>query len=248
MCYHTSQTKTTSKLESRFKVKRNPSFDIGETDFTFYHRNGFAHDHLFMIPQEDPEILTPAMWGLLPADRPGAEHKKYYRESVKYGSGLNARSEKLFDHFVYKHSAFSRRCIVPLDGFFEPHRHDGKNYPFYIGRSDKDSFALAGIYNKSSDGYITLAILTREASPFFAGIHNVKKRQPVILPREAEKDWLDGTCSEKDLRTLMGATYPENELQAYTVSKKLYSRSEDSNSPHILDPVQYPDLTGLFPL
>ncbi|MBL7473983.1 SOS response-associated peptidase [Robertkochia sediminum] len=246
MCYHTSQTKTTSQLESRFKVKRNPSFDIGETDFTFYHRNGFAHEYMLMIPQEAPELLTPAMWGLMPTDRPGADHRQYYKESVKYGRGLNARSEKLFDHFIYKHSALTKRCLVPLNGFFEPHRHNGKNYPYFIGRSDRESFALAGIYNKSNDGYITLAILTKQASPYFADIHNVKQRQPVLLNPETEKQWLDPTCTPTDLKTLLGAAYPESELQAYTVSKDLYSRTKDSNTSHILDQVQYPELSSLF--
>lgn len=246
MCYHTSQTKTTSQLESRFRVKRNPSFEIGETDFTFYHHNGFAHEYMLMVPQEAPELLTPAMWGLIPSNRLGSDHKQYYRESVKYGSGLNARAEKLFDHFIYKHSAFNRRCIIPLDGFFEPHRHNGKNYPYYIKRNDNRTFGLAGIYNKTSDGYITLSILTKEASPFFANIHNVKKRQPVLLTPETEQQWLRETNTENDLKALLTSTYSDDELQAYTVSKNLYSRTSDSNAPGILEQVQYPELAGLF--
>lgn len=246
MCYHTSQTKTTSQLEGRFKVKRDPEFGIGETDFTFYHSNGFAHQNLLMIPQEEPSLLTPAMWGIMPSDQAGANHKQYYKESIRFGSGLNARSEKLFDHFIYKRSALSRRCIIPIDGFFEPHEHLKKKYPYFITRQDRESFGLAGIYNRSPDGYVTMAILTREASPFFADIHNVKKRQPVILHGIAEQTWLDPDLEQEDVRELLETAYPDEKLEGYPVSKDLYKSKIDSDHAEILSRYYYPELNTLF--
>lgn len=246
MCYHTSQTKTTSQLEQRFKAKRDPDFDIGETDFTFFHSNGFAHQNLLMVPQEDPGLLTPAIWGLMPEDRLGSDHKAYYKESIRFGSGLNARSEKLFDHFIYKHAALSRRCIIPVDGFFEPHEHLKQKYPYYISRKDRATFGLAGIYNRSSDGYVTMAVLTKDASPFFASIHNVKKRQPVILSAETESAWLRKDLNQEALEGLLGSRYNEDNLQGYPVSKDLYKTAVDSNREDILKEAYYPDLNTLF--
>lgn len=246
MCYHTSQTKTTSQLEQRFKVKRDPAYDIGETDFTFYHANGFAHQNLLMIPQEFSGILTPAMWGLIPEDQPGSDHQAYYKKSVRFGGGLNARAEKLFDHFIYKHAALTRRCLIPVDGFFEPHEHLKKKYPFYVSRKDKDGFAMAGIYNRSPDGYVTMAILTRDASPFMSEIHNVKKRQPVLLPGSVEKDWLNPALQIEDLKELINLPYADEQLSAHPVSKDLYKASSDSNREAILTEAYYPDLNTLF--
>lgn len=245
MCYHTSQTKTTSQLEQRFKVKRDPDFNIGETDFTFYHSNGFAHQNLLMIPQEDPKIITPAMWGLMPSNRTGAQHKEYYKESIRFGSGLNARSEKLFDHFIYRHSVFTQRCIVPVDGFFEPFEHRKKKYPVYIGRKDRESMALAGIYTRTRDGYVTMAILTREASPFLGRIHNVKKRQPVMLPGELESGWLDPHLDSAGITDLLHTAFNDKDLLAHTVSKDLYRTTTDSNTPEIIRQEEYPELLGI---
>ena len=246
MCYHTSQTKTTSQLEARFRVKRDPAFDIGETDFTFYHANGFAHQNILMIPQETADLLSPAMWGIIPENQLGITHKQYYKESVRFGSGLNARSEKLFDHFIYKHAALTRRCLVPVDGFFEPHEHHKKKFPFYISRKDKASFAIAGIYNRSRDGYVTLALLTREASPFFSKIHNVKKRQPVILPVDLEKHWLDPALKAADVNALIHEPAGDDDFRAYPVSNDLYRTAVDSDRKEILREENYPDLNTLF--
>ncbi|WP_224491269.1 SOS response-associated peptidase [Robertkochia flava] len=246
MCYHTSQTRTTSQLETRFKAKRDPAFEIGERDFTFYHSNGFAHQNLLMIPQEAATLLSPAMWGIIPEDRLGITHKQYYKESIRFGSGLNARSEKLFDHFIYKHAALSRRCLVPVDGFFEPHEHQKKKFPFYIHRKDRESFAIAGIYNRSRDGYVTMALLTTEASPFFARIHNVKKRQPVIIPTSLEKEWLNPQLDAGAVHALLREGRRDDPFQAYPVSKDLYRTAVDSNREEILMEKKYPDLDTLF--
>ena len=70
--------------------------------------------------------------------------KEYYKQQLKYGSGLNARSEKLFDYWLYEKSAFTKRCIIPVSGFFEPHEYNNKKFPIHIKRGgfffDVDGF------------------------------------------------------------------------------------------------------------
>lgn len=73
---------------------------------------------MWMIPQEHPNHLVPAMWGLLPAREKQAEYKEYFKNPKTFG-GLNAKSEKLFDHFIYRYSWKQRRCVIPIDGFFD---------------------------------------------------------------------------------------------------------------------------------
>lgn len=146
MCFHTSQTKKTTNLENRFKgtlhkESLRPIFDNPE-----YHLNGFAHPNMLIILQEEPSVLMPGKWGIAPQNKTRDQLESYYKEAVKFGGGLNAKSEKLFNHFLYKQSATTRRCIIPVTGFYEPHDHKGNKYPFYISRNDEDSIGLAGIY------------------------------------------------------------------------------------------------------
>ena len=46
---------------------------------------------------------------------------------------------------------------------------------------DENLVHLAGIYAITKDKMVTFTILTKEASPLFAKIHNKKNRQPIIL-------------------------------------------------------------------
>ncbi|WP_224485128.1 SOS response-associated peptidase [Robertkochia aurantiaca] len=246
MCYHTSQTKTTSQLEKRFNVSRDKRYDIGELDFTFYHSNGFAHQNILIVPQQEPDTLTPAKWGLIPPDQPGADHESYYKKSIRYGSGLNARSEKLFDHFVYRLSAYERRCLVPLDGFFEPHEKAGKKFPYYIHRKNKECFGVAGIYTITPDNYVTVSLLTKEASPFMAEIHNKRKRQPVLLKAEDENAWLDPAANREQLEAIIASAYKDESLEGWAVSRDLFRTGVDSDRPSIVEPFPYSELNALF--
>jgi len=241
MCFHTSTTQKTKKLENHFKVsisdeKLRPLFDTPT-----YHHNGFSHPNMLVIPQEKSELMAPGVWGIVPSSKSSSEIKAYYKEAVKYGGGLNARSEKVFQHFIYRESVMERRCIIPVSGFFEPHEHLKKKYPFYIQHANSEPLALAGLYSVI-DTYITFTILTKEASPLFAKIHNLKKRQPVILDQSQTKDWLSNDLEQEDIKDLIHATYPESSLEAYSISKDLFSPKIDSNKNTIIDEVKYSEL------
>ncbi len=241
MCFHTSTTHKTKKLEDHFKVSLSSENIRPLFDTPNYHLNGFAHPNMLVIPQEKSNVLAPAVWGIVPSNKKSNQITHYYKEAVKYGGGLNARSEKLFSHYVYREAVMSKRCIIPVSGFFEPHEHVKKKYPFYITQKEHQPLALAGIYSVI-DTYITFTILTKAASPLFAKIHNVKKRQPVILNTNAIGHWLSPELSQEDIKALVNTNYPENALAAYPVSKDVFSPKVDSNVDSIIKKVAYPDL------
>jgi putative SOS response-associated peptidase YedK len=233
MCFHTSQTKKVVELENRFKVTLHDDVLREAYDNNpFYHLNGFAHPDMLIIPQEEPSVLVPGKWGIVPQNKTQEQVDAYYKEAVKYGGGLNAQSEKLFDHFIYKHAAKSRRCLVPVTGFFEPHEHKSKKYPVYISRKDKEAFALAGIYTLIG-GIPTFSILTKPASPLFEKIHNKKKRQPILISPNQEQAWLQDNLNDNQIQELINLQYPDKELNPYTVTKDLFSPKINSNTSGI---------------
>lgn len=238
MCFHTSQTKKVVELENRY----NASLTIDDArdvyDIPRYHMNGFAHPDMLIIPQEEPSALVPSLWGIVPRNKKPEQISDYYKEAVRYGGGLNAQSEKLFEHFIYKHSALTRRCIIPVSGFYEPHEYKSKKYPFHIKHKDDDVLSLAGLYTVI-DEVTTFTILTKSSSPLFAKIHNKKNRQPVILQKEFEQDWLRDDINEKGVQDLINLNFKEEYLEAYTVSKDLFSPKVNSDSVNILKKVQY---------
>ena len=243
MCFHTNIKERVEKLEKKFKVElpQQPLRDLFNTPQ--YHLNGFAHPNMLVIPQEFPKLLVPGVWGIVPENKASTQIKDYHKSAVSYGGGLNARSEKLFDHFIYKNSALTRRCIIPISGFFEPHEHNKKKYPFYILRADNEPMALAGLYTVIGN-FVTFSILTKNASPLLEQVHNAKKRQPVILQDEQIALWLSNQLAAIDVQKIIDAQFPDQDLKAYTVSKTLFSPKADSNIPSITDKVIYAELAS----
>ncbi|GAA4277569.1 SOS response-associated peptidase [Aquimarina mytili] len=242
MCFHASQTKRVPELEERYEAKRNEVFEIQDTDFMGYHLNGFSHPELLVIPQESPFELHPSIWGIIPKGKSAADQNEYYKVQARYGGGLNARSEKLFDYYVYKDSIYEKRCIIPLTGFFEPHDHNGKKIPFYFSDAQDGVLSVAGIYSITRDGALTMTMITKEASPLFAKIHNTKKRQIVLLDRELEREWLRPDMNEKHIKELINVEYDDKTLSTYPVTQDLFKTKVETNNSEIIRQKEYPEL------
>jgi len=236
MCFHISQTKKVTNLEEHYKGNLYDENVRTVYNTPQYHLNGFGHPNCLIVPQEEPSKLIEAKWGLVPSSKTTAQIEGYYKQQIKYGSGLNARSEKLFDYWLYKNSVLTRRCIIPVTGFFEPHLYQKKKYPIHIKHKENKILSLAGLYTLVGD-LVTFTILTKSASPLFAKIHNQKLRQPVILKQELEHIWLQNQIKKKDIEQLIYDYYKDDSLDAYPVSKELFNSKVDSNIPEILNSV-----------
>jgi len=242
MCYGTRVVKTIKELEEYYDKEAIYGEMEPGTELTYHYANGFSHPNMWILPQERKENLIPVRWGLIPKYELGENAKEYYQKTIKYGSGLNARAEKLFESNNYKDSALTRRCIIPVDGFYEPHTAPKKfKVPFYFHRKDEGMINLAGIYAVTRDKHVTFTILTREASPLFAKIHNSKKRRTVILEDSKIQEWLSDDLSEADVNRLMLNDTPDSEIDAYPISKDLYKRGE-GNRADIIEKVEYEEI------
>ena len=222
--------------------------DQTELELIYFNASGWAHPIMWMIPQEFPNNLVPSMWGIMPSKQRQADYKEYFKNPKTFG-GLNAQSEKLFDHFLYRYSWEHRRCIIPVDGFFEPHntgvKVKGKDFkvPFYFSHKNDDPLFLGGIYTHTADDRWTFTILTKPATPLFAKIHNDKKRRPVIIPESNIDAWLHPGNSAADVQTLLEDDLWDGDLKTHPVSKDLYSRTVDSNHEGIVEKIDYPEIS-----
>ena len=73
------------------------------------------------------------------------------------------------------------------------------------------------------------------------GIHNTKKRMPVILGQEDEDNWLDPGLSREEIEHLM-EPYDDGGMVAYPVSPIITDRSSKKNGPEIQKRHSYPEL------
>jgi putative SOS response-associated peptidase YedK len=203
MCFHSKQSKDAQSLDKRFKAKVTTSESVTSERF-----NGFVHPKTPVIAHTSPDAIQLFSWGLIPF---WAKDKSIQKNT------LNARIETIKDLPSFR-NAVKNRCLVIVDGFFEWQWLDPdgkKNQQYMISLPSENAFAFAGIYSEWTDkttGEIlnTYTIVTTEADPFMAEIHNTKKRMPVILTPENERDWLSGA-------EILDFAKPEVELKAIPV-------------------------------
>lgn len=251
MCYNTKQSRKKLELKNWLNVEPALKDSQTELELIYFNASGWNHPIMWMVPQENPHNLVPAMWGIMPSKQKQGDYKTYFKNPKTFG-GLNAQSEKLFDHFLYRYSWEQRRCIIPVDGFYEPHntkvKVKGRDFkvPFYFHKRDGDPIYLAGIYTQTADERWTFTILTKPATPLFAKIHNDKKRRPVLIPQENIDSWLHPNNTKSDVQELIEDDLWEGELHTHPVSKDLYSRTVDSNYPGISDKVDYAEVSVDF--
>ena len=123
-----------------------------------------------------------------------------------------------------------------------------KNSPFYIASSDQKITSIAGLWDEWTDpetGEVTptYTLLTTEANPLLAAVHNTKKRMPCVLTTEAERAWLHENLSESDALSLLAQPYPASRMHSYSISKRITSRTESTDAPEVLTRVDYPELS-----
>ena len=82
-----------------------------------------------------------------------------------------------------------------------------------MGLKGQNAFALAGLYDTWTNPFTgeklnTFTVITTRANPKMEEIHNLKKRMPVILPPDREKQWLLHDLPARDINSLF-EPYPQ---------------------------------------
>lgn len=236
MCYTVSNNKSDKALQVRYNKKMD---EIMKSRQTAIYLNGFGFPNLAVIKQEAPEIITTAKWGLVPSFIKDRQKAKEYALNT-----LNAKSETIFEKISYKKSIMPRRCLIPVTGFFEWLDLNKIKYPHFIYLKNEELFSLAGIYdtwiNEEGEPTTTFSIITTEANPLMARIHNLKKRMPLIISKENEEHWIKDSLSESDVKELM-KPMDESFMNAHSV-KKISPKIIDPFSEEIIARFEYPEL------
>ena len=159
-----------------------------------------------VVRAEGENNLELMKWGLIPswAKDPSIGNKM-----------INARAETVLEKPSYRKPLQSKRCLVPVSGFYEWHDTGHGKVPYHINLKGEKIFALAGLYDEwfDPDGQKidSYTILTTSANTFMERLHH---RMPVILGREAEDTWLDPKTPLSGLMDLMSPFMPEKMVAA----------------------------------
>ena len=185
-----------------------------------------------------------AEWGLIPSWIKTLENAKDLQMKT-----LNAVGETVFEKPSFRNAIAKKRCLLGVNGFYEWRDFNKKKYPYFISVKGEEIFSLGCIYEEwidRSTGEIrtTFSILTTPANPLMEKIHNLKKRMPLILPREAEAAWIDPASDRKQIETLI-RPFDENKMQVCTVGNFVNSSRANRNVPEAMKEELYPALPAI---
>ncbi len=108
---------------------------------------------------------------------------------------INARCESAATKSLFQDGMQKRRCLIPASHYFEWERMGKQKVKNAIKPTASGTMYMAGIY-RISNGIPEFTILTREPGECIRHIHD---RMPVILPREATRDWLNPQYNALDV-------------------------------------------------
>lgn len=146
------------------------------------------------IDKEGARSLGQFGWGLIP----------HWAKDPKIGSrAFNARADTVAQKPMFRSAFRSKRCLVPVDGFYEWKREGADKRPYFFTRADENLTVFAGIWEfweREGHGLWTCSIITTDASPDMEDVHN---RMPVILERESWTEWLSPVNQATELTELL---------------------------------------------
>lgn len=166
-------------------------------------------DQIAVIIENNGKRLTQMQWGIIPfwSKKPKMEY-----------STINARAETLDARPTFRHSFKTKRCIIPVDGFYEWKGPRGIKTPYYFHSKNNEPLAFAGLFDiwRSEEQTIhSTAIVTSCANDLVIPIHD---RMPVILNKNEQSIWLDTSTEDLDLVRAIMKPYRGKDLESYVVS------------------------------
>jgi putative SOS response-associated peptidase YedK len=223
VCGRFRQTKDWSEIERRFGAKLSQR--VLEQYTVRY--NVAPTDDVIAIRERDGAREGDYMrWGLVPHWATGP------RSSAPM---INAKAETLAEKPAFRSLLARKRCLIPADGFYEWRASaDKKREPLDLSLREGGLFAFAGLWaawkDPNGDWLRSCTIVTTLPNQLVAEVHD---RMPVILPRDAEDDWLDPDVSVEHALSLL-EPYPSDEMRSVAVSSLVNNVKNDG--PQVLAP------------
>jgi putative SOS response-associated peptidase YedK len=169
--------------------------------------------------------LDPLHWGLIPhwSNDPSGGRKP-----------INAKCETVRTLPTFRDPYRARRCIVPVDGFFEWKAIKGQKakQPYAIAVKDGAPFGIGGIWENwrdlaTGEWIRTFAVITTNANALVAEI-----RMPLIIATKDYVRWLD---VEPDPHDLM-RSFPADMMRMWPISTRV--NKPENDDPSIIEPLE----------
>lgn len=124
------------------------------------------------------------------------------------------------DTFIKGRYKSTKRCVIPVSGFFD--WPSGTKKAYFVQPTDRKVLAFAGIYTEHENGG-TFAVLTTEPNADIKPLHH---RMAIYLETAECELWLNADTPAAKLHGLM-KQWPEGRLKHYQVSTRVHNHKHD---------------------
>ncbi|MED6326561.1 MAG: SOS response-associated peptidase, partial [Verrucomicrobiota bacterium] len=183
-------------------------------------------------------------WGLIPL----------WVKDKSIGAKLaNARAETIDEKPSFREPFQRRRCLLPVDGYFEWESRPSGKQPVYYSMCDGDLFCLAGLWETwaapmqvtepelpglelgqaESETLRTFTVITTTPNRLAKRVHD---RMPVIVHPDDYDRWLSPESQAADLKPLLQPFDPEPMREHYVTPQMNNPRFE---SPVCVEPITF---------
>lgn len=194
MFYKISNIATKDSIEEKFKV----NFEFPNLYKPESLINGLKESTISVITIANPEKVLYAIWGLLPENF--EDNWSVFQDVV---NTLNVKIETLqHSNGLYSDLLHKRRCVIIATGFFTTWLTDGSIERCHVHLPNYEPFAIAGVYNELSDGFITCSIVVTTISESFKDVPNISNLKPLVLNENELKQWFNTSTSLEEIKKL----------------------------------------------
>ena len=209
---------------------------------------------VFSIPSHRPTPNTAPSWNVAPTDpvpvvRYDAKAGERSLDILRWGlvpfwakdlnvgfSNINAKADGIEGKPAFREAFHRRRCLVPVDNFYEWKKTAIGKQPYAIALADRKLMALAGLWENwrspAGEWVRSFAIVTTTPNELCAELHN---RMPVVLSPDEWSEWLgEEPVDPARLKALL-CPYPAEEMACWPVSTRV--GNVKNNDPSLIEPV-----------
>ena len=178
-------------------------------------------------PQTATRHLDVLRWGLVP---------RWAKDAGGAARLINARAETVLDKPSFRGAFRQRRCIVPMDGFYEWAQEVKPKQPFAVALRNGAPMAVAGLWEgwQDAEGHWlrSYCVITCAAAGRQLDLH---PRMPVILPAAVWAGWLGEESMEELALTQLLRPARDDSLAFWPVGAQVGRVSVDT--PALLHPL-----------
>ena len=198
MCGRFASYKNLNKLKNIFNVI-NSDFNITQS-----YNVSPGQDVNIILSYKFENYLLSSNWG----------YNFINSKTQNNQSVINSRIETINSKLLFKDSFLKRKCIIPVNGYFEWSQQEGEKKPYFIQLGAGELIYLAGVWRKekyNDDKRRVFSIITKAANSKINKIHH---RMPVVLNTNNAQDYLETKDND-----LIFNNYEDVDLNITEVSK-----------------------------